>query len=262
MISGPDHPGGFQTVTDSVSSKSSEYLVSVVIPTLNEGQNLSHVLSRLPKVVDEVIIIDGHSKDNTVEIAKKVCPTAKVFFQEKSGKGDALRSAFNFVQGDIIVQMDADGSMDPQEIEKYAKVVSEGYDVVKGSRHLLGGGSTDFSAQRSFGNKMFVRLVNLLFSAKYTDLCYGYIAFRKAALDRLKGSLESRGFQIETEICIKAKKLGLRVAEVPSFETKRANGSSHLSLARDGFRILRMILVEFLKSRGHGQVHRFFAPCV
>jgi len=92
-------------------------------------------------------------------------------------------------------------------------------------------------------------LVNLLFSTEYTDLCYGFMAFRKDALDRLNDTLRCRGFQIETEMCIKAKKLGLRVTEVPSFERKRAHGSSRLCLIRDGFRILSIILTEFLKNR-------------
>jgi len=222
--------------------------VSVVIPTLNEAQNLPDVLFRLPKVVNEVIIVDGYSEDDTVEVAMKVLPTAKVILQKRNGKGDALRSAFKHANGDIIVQIDADGSMDPLEIEKFVGVASEGYDVVKGSRYLFGGGSIDLSAKRSFGNRMFVKLVNLLFSAKYTDLCYGYIAFRKDALDRLNDTLKCNGFQIETEMCIKARKLGLRVKEVPSFEGKRAHGSSRLCLIRDGFRILLMILTEFLKT--------------
>jgi glycosyltransferase involved in cell wall biosynthesis len=224
------------------------YAVSVVIPTLNEAQNLPDVLPRLPKVVDEVIIVDGHSEDDTVEVATKVLPTARVILQKRNGKGDALRSAFKHANGDIIVQMDADGSMDPLEIEKFVVLASEGYDVVKGSRYLVGGGSTDLSAKRSFGNRMFVKLVNLLFSTKYTDLCYGYMAFRKNALDRLNDALKCNGFQIETEMCIKAKKLGLRVTEIPSFEGKRAHGSSRLRLIQDGFRILSMILTEFLKT--------------
>jgi len=222
--------------------------VSVIIPTLNEAQSVPDVLLRLPTVVDEVIIVDGYSEDDTVEVAMKVLPTAKVILQKRNGKGDALRSAFKHANGDIIVQMDADGSMDPLEIEKFVAVASEGYDVVKGSRYLFGGGSTDLSVKRSFGNRMFVKLVNLLFSAKYTDLCYGYMAFRKEALDRLNDTLRCNGFQIETEMCIKARKLGLRVTEVPSFEGKRAHGSSRLCLIRDGFRILLMILTEFLKT--------------
>lgn len=248
VTNGSQYANNSQTAANPNLWQSFQYSVSVVIPTLNEAENLPGVLSRIPKIVDEIVIVDGHSQDDTVEIAKKVCPTAKVIFQTNKGKGDALRSAFACVQSDIIVQMDADGSMDPAEIEKFAMAVNEGYDVVKGSRYLFGGGSTDLSPQRSFGNRMFVMLVNLLFSARFTDLCYGYMAFRKHALNRLKGSLECNGFQIETELCIKAKKLGLRISEVPSFEGGRAHGSSNLNW-RDAFRILQMIVTEFLKSR-------------
>lgn len=249
MISGPYKVDDSSVDGYSTSWQPTRYTVSVVVPTLNEAENLPGVLSRIPNIVDEVVVVDGHSQDDTVEIAQKVCPTAKIVYQRNRGKGDALRCGFAYAQGDIIVQIDADGSMDPGEIEKFATTVNEGYDVVKGSRYLFGGGSTDFSPQRSFGNRMFVMLVNLLFSARFTDLCYGYMAFRKVALDRLKGSLEGNGFQIEAELCIKAKKLGLRIAEVPSFEGKRVNGNSRLNIVRDGFRILQMIIVEFLRSR-------------
>jgi glycosyltransferase involved in cell wall biosynthesis len=249
LISSSHKVNDFDVDDYSTSWQPTQYTVSVVVPTLNEAENLPGVLSRIPDFVDEVVVVDGQSQDDTVEIAQKVCPTAKIVFQRNRGKGDALRCGFACAQGDIIVQIDADGSMDPAEIEKFATTVNEGYDIVKGSRYLFGGGSTDFTPQRSFGNRMFVMLVNLLFSAKYTDLCYGYMAFRRDALKRLAGSLESDGFQIETEICIKAKKIGLRIAEVPSFEGERVNGNSRLSVLRDGFRILRMIIVEFLRSR-------------
>lgn len=248
MINGSRYLNDSESMSDIDSWESNQHAVSVVIPTLNEAQNLPDVLSRMPRVVDEIVVVDGHSEDDTVEIAQKVCPAARVILQRNRGKGDALRSGFACAQGDIVVQIDADGSMDPTEIEKFATAINEGYDVVKGSRYLFGGGSTDLSPQRSLGNRIFVRLVNMLFSTKYTDLCYGYMAFRKKALNRLIGSLECNGFQIETELCIKAKKLGLRVAEVPSFEGERTHGSSNLNW-RDAFRILHMIVTEFLKSR-------------
>lgn len=222
--------------------------ISLIIPTLNESQSVPDTLSRIPKVVDEVIIVDAYSKDNTVELARKILPTAKIMYQKRHGKGDALRHGFELAKGEIVVQMDADGSMDPIEIEKFVKVLSKGYDVVKGSRYLPGGGSTDLSTKRSFGNVMFVKLVNLLFSSRYTDLCYGYMGFKKEALKRLRKRLKADGFEVETEICIKARKLGLKVAEVPSFEGKRIHGTSHLHFVRDGLHIFLLIVLEFLKT--------------
>lgn len=91
-------------------------------------------------------------------------------------------------------------------------------------------------------------LVNLLWKAKYTDLCYGYAAFRKDSLRKLYPHLKSRNFEIETEIFIKAKKLGLRVKEVPSIELRRRFGKSNLKAFRDGFKILQVIVHESLKA--------------
>jgi hypothetical protein len=106
------------------------------------------------------------------------------------------------------------------------------------------GGSFDISFPRRIGNLFFVLLVNLLWSTKYTDICYGFVAFKKDALKRLAPSLRSDDFEIETEICIKAKKLGLSVLEVPSVELSRKSGSSNLNTIRDGVRILKTIMQE------------------
>jgi len=221
--------------------------VSVVIPTLNEAKNLPDVLYRLPNVVDEVIIVDGHSKDNTVEIAKEVLPNVKVILQKKSGKGDALRCAFDYVQGDIIIQIDADGSMSPEEVPSFVEALHNGADVVKGSRFMVGGETYDMTTLRRVGNALMTMVVNILCSTKYTDLCYGFAAFKKKALQKLTPILESNNFEIETEIFIKAKKLGLNVVEVPSIEHRRKNGESKLNSFIDGFKILKTIVIASLQ---------------
>jgi len=92
---------------------------------------------------------------------------------------------------------------------------------------------------RKIGNKTFVILVNLFFGTNYTDLCYGYRSFRRDAFKKLK--LKEDKFGIETEISIKAAKLGLKVMEVPSFEKKRNAGTGKLRAFRDGYAILKTI---------------------
>jgi glycosyltransferase involved in cell wall biosynthesis len=220
--------------------------VSIVIPTLNEAKNLPHVLSRLPNFVEEVIIVDGHSEDDTVKIAKNLLPNVRVIFQKNSGKGDALRCAFNHVQGEVIVQMDADGSMAPEEVPRFVEALRKGADVVKGSRFIAGGDSYDMTTLRRVGNALMTAVVNILYSSEYTDLCYGFAAFNKQAIQKLIPILESDNFEIETEIFIKAKKLGLSVVEVPSIEFKRKSGKSNLNSFVDGYRILKTILASAL----------------
>ncbi|MBN2075012.1 MAG: glycosyltransferase [Dehalococcoidales bacterium] len=216
--------------------------LTVIIPTFNEEHNIGVVLSGLPDMVDEVLIVDGNSRDNTVDRVRELLPDARIIYQPGKGKGDALRHGFNNAQGDIIVTIDADGSMDPAEISSFVEAILQGYDYVKGSRFLHYGGTTDMVWYRKLANKVFVILVNILYGGHYTDLCYGYNALHKRVLDKV--TYESDGFEIETEMHIKAKKQNLLIAEVPSFEDKRVHGDGKLKTFSDGWRILKTILRE------------------
>jgi glycosyltransferase involved in cell wall biosynthesis len=238
--------------------------VSLVIPTLNEGRNIGFVLEHVPDRVDEIIIVDGHSTDDTVAAARAVRPDVVIVQQVGAGKGSALRAGFAAASGDIIVMMDADGSMDPAEILSYVYAIEAGYEFVKGSRAIKGGGSEDLTMVRRFGNFALTTAVNMLFLVPFSDLCYGFVAFRKDRLDDL--ALMSRGFEFETEIAIRAIKVGLRIAEVPSNESNRRFGTSNLNAFRDGKRVLRTIIRERLVSRPRPVVDCFrpedFAPNV
>ena len=217
---------------------------SVIIPTLNEEKNVPIVLKDLKKMkcVKEIIIVDGHSKDKTVKIAKRF--GCKVIYDDK-GKGSALREGMKIAKGDIVILMDADCSMIPKEILLLKAGIEAGYDVCMGSRFIQGGGTEDMPLFRKLGNKFFVTLVNLFWGMKYSDLCYGYRAFRKSVIKKL--GLKRDGFGIETEISIKAAKLGLKVLEVPSFEKARKYGKGKLRSFGDGLNILKTILNELLK---------------
>lgn len=213
--------------------------VSVVIPAKNEAKNLPHVLPRIPAWVHEVILVDAPSTDGTVEVARQLWPGIRVVQQEGRGKGSALRSGFAAATGDIIVMLDADGSMDPGEIPAYVGQLLAGADFVKGSRFAQGGGTADMTTLRRAGNWGLTQVVRGLFGGRFSDLCYGYSAFWSRVLPQL--GLTSNGFEIETEMNVRALQVGLRVAEVPSFEAERIHGASNLRTFPDGWRVLKTL---------------------
>jgi glycosyltransferase involved in cell wall biosynthesis len=221
--------------------------VSLVVPAVNEAPNIPWVFERIPDLVDEIILVDGYSQDDTIGAALRVRPDTRVVLQRSRGKGSALRTGFAAATGDYIVMIDADGSMDPAEIELFVTVLDHGYDFVKGSRHLPGGGSDDLTALRNLGNYALKKSVNMMFFVPFTDLCYGYAAFRRSCLESL--ALTAHGFEIETEMAIRAVKSNLKIAEVPSHEAERRHGLSNLSALRDGQRVLRTLVRERLSRR-------------
>jgi hypothetical protein len=221
--------------------------VSVVIPTLNEARNLPLVLPHIPLDVHEVILVDGASVDDTIEVARSLLPSIRIVIETERGKGAALCAGFRAAEGDIIVMLDADGSTDPTEIPLFVEALLGGADFAKGSRFRGEGGSSDISRFRALGNWGFVMLVRLLFGGRYTDLCYGYNAFWASVLPVL--ALDGSGFEIETMMNVRALREGLRVAEVPSFERSRIHGQSNLRAFPDGLRILRTIIRERLSRR-------------
>ncbi|WP_082406355.1 glycosyltransferase family 2 protein [Microbacterium sp. No. 7] len=222
--------------------------VTVVVPAFNEARNLELVLPALD-LADEIIVVDGHSTDDTVQTVQRVAPHARLIQQTRAGKGNALACGFAAARCDVIVAFDADGSADPAEIAVLVGALTAGADFVKGSRVLVGGGSADLTRVRSLGNRGLTLAVNALFGTRYSDLCYGYNAFWRDILPSLglpdvHGD-EARwgdGFEIETLLNCRVAKL--RVAEVPSYEHSRAHGASNLHAVRDGLRVLRTIFAE------------------
>lgn len=216
--------------------------VTAVIPTLNEAENLPHVFGQLPSGVNELIVVDGHSTDHTLQVTRNLRPDARIVLQDRRGKGNALACGFAAARGDIIVMVDADGSTDPGEIPSFIAPLINGADFVKGSRYMAGGGSTDITHVRSAGNRVLGLSVNLLFGTSYTDLCYGYNAFWRRCLPHLH--VDCDGFEVETVLNVRAAKAGLKVVEVPSYEHDRIHGLSNLNAWRDGKRVLAAILRE------------------
>jgi glycosyltransferase involved in cell wall biosynthesis len=222
--------------------------VSVVIPAKDEAPNIGWVLRRLPPSVDQVVLVDGASMDGTIAVARSVRSDVVIVRDERSGKGCALRAGVLAASGEYVVMLDADGSMDPQEIDRFLEQLDAGYDLVKGSRFLPTGGTADMTPLRDLGNKGLLAVSNLLFRRRHTDLCYGFAAFRRSAFHKLE--LTASGFEIEAQVFLRASRLGLRITEVPSFEAPRRFGNSNLNTFRDGWRVLRTILGERLRRVG------------
>ncbi|MEV0369634.1 glycosyltransferase family 2 protein [Streptomyces sp. NPDC050636] len=216
--------------------------VSVVIPAMNEAENLPYVFKTLPDWIHEVVLVDGNSTDDTVRTARGLWPGITVVQQRGKGKGDALISGFAACTGDIIVMIDADGSADGHEIVSYVSALVAGADFAKGSRFANGGGTDDMTPVRKLGNRVLTAVVNAKFGARYTDLCYGYNAFWRRCLDHI--ALDCAGFEVETLMNIRVVKAGLRVQEIPSHEYLRIHGVSNLRAVRDGLRVLKVILRE------------------
>lgn len=241
--------------------------VSIVMPTLDERENLPYVISRIPQWVHELVIVDGQSQDGTVQVAKELWPNNHIVTEERGrrnysssfdrqrkgtilrlvsqrrkGKGEALRCGFQAATGEIVVIMDADGSNDPREITSLVGALLSGADVAKGSRFLQGGGTADMPFYRRVGNWGFVMMVRLFFGCRFSDLNYGFLALWRNLVPELE--LDGDGFEIETMINVRALKLGAKIAEVPSFEDKRIFGESRLKTFPDGWRVLKTILRE------------------
>lgn len=217
---------------------------------------MSHVFKALPSDIHEIIVVDGHSVDDTLAVVRELKPEARILTQTRRGKGNALACGCMAATGDIIALVDADGSNDPTEIPDFVSVLLAGADFAKGTRFAKGGGSADITRLRRLGNRFLTGIVNRLYDVRYTDLCYGFNVFWRKHLSvvGLDGSSVQPaddlrqywgdGFEIETLVNIRIAAAHLAVVEVPSFEHPRIYGVSNLNAVSDGLRVLRTILYE------------------
>ncbi|WP_037366123.1 glycosyltransferase family 2 protein [Amycolatopsis orientalis] len=231
--------------------------ISIVIPARNEARNLEVVLPELPEGA-EIVLVDGHSVDGTVEVVRRLRPSAVTISQTRTGKGNALACGFEAASGDVIVMFDADGSADPAEIPAFVETLTRGADFAKGTRYREPGGSDDITVLRRLGNAALNRLANTLYDTAFSDLCYGYNAFWRDIVPQLElppahaRSGRKRwgdGFEIETVLSCRVVAAGLKAVEVPSFERQRLFGETNLRTFSDGARVLRTIFAEYRRYR-------------
>ena len=221
--------------------------VTVVVPALNEAENLPYVMPQIPDWVDEIILVDGRSSDGTVELACDLRRNARIVVQHGRGKGAAIRSGFAAATGDIVVLIDADGSMDPREMPGFVGALLAGADFAKGSRFLQGGGTVDMPWIRRVANKGLTMLANVIAGTHYTDITYGYNATWRAHAHDLGLDIDDWANEIITNL--RAARNGLRVVEVASFEHERIAGQAKLAAFSAGWTILKAMLREMFRRR-------------
>ncbi len=200
--------------------------ITVVVPTRDEEGLVGEIVDAVRPYADEVLVIDGHSRDRTRAIAAE--HQARVILDRGRGKGDALRRAFDEAAGDIIVFIDADGSHEPKDIPAMvAPIIAGQADMVVGSRGK--GGSDELHGTleqliRYVGSQIIMLAINYRWNVRLTDSQNGFRAIRKDVGKKL--GLTSNLTTIEQEMMMKALKQGYRVSEIASHEYERKWGAS------------------------------------
>ncbi|MFE1905774.1 glycosyltransferase family 2 protein [Streptomyces gardneri] len=244
-MSSDAHP--LRRSTDRVPDSPTVSLVLTVRPDGQDpGDALGLLLGQVPQDVRDVVLIGptraGPARDGM---------TVRTLGVWDFTRGDIPHAGLRAATGDLIVLMDADGSMSPHEIPHYLHYLESGFDFVKGSRFIAGGSVADYPLGRRLGHRALLRVARRLYGQQLTDLWYGFCAFRRGFVDLL--DLREDGVELGAELVTHALHYGLRVAEVPSRELPRRRGPSHPRTVRDGARILGTLLDE----RPHNALSRF-----
>ncbi|WP_412751832.1 glycosyltransferase family 2 protein [Krasilnikovia sp. M28-CT-15] len=208
-----------------------------MIPVLNEEENLPLVLEGLPPV-DEVVVVDGGSIDDTVAVAREVRPDAVLVRQTRTGKGNALACGLAAASGDIVVTLNGDGSADPGELPRFVDAVLSGAQVAHGSRYRHGGAQLSGPRLERLADRLLCALVNAVFGTRFTDLGYGYNAYRRDVLPMLDlpatvrpgsrrgGRPWGDGPEIGPLLTLRTGTARLRIVEVASIGYPRIHGPS------------------------------------
>jgi len=226
--------------------------VSLVILNKNDATGLKVVYPRIPlSCVDEVLVIDGQSVDDSVQYCR--ARGLRVIVQEKLGRGEAFRIAAREIRGDYVIFLSSDGNEAPEDIPQFIRLLDEGNDLVIASRLAQGGKNKDdgrFFPLRKWMLQLFTLVINLRWQGHITDVWNGYRAFKTEKLRRLPSTTD--GHIIELEQSIHALQLGYRIAEFPTDEGDRVQGNTRNPLVKTGMGLINITLKEMFTFRVMG----------
>lgn len=241
--------------------------IAVVIPCYNEELTIADVVlqfrDQLPEA--DIYVFDNNSTDKTVERAREA--GALIYRERRQGKGYVVQSMFSRVDADVFVMVDGDGTYPPSDVRRIIEpVLEDDADMVVGSR-LDHESLSQFRFLNRLGNKLFLWVLNLIFKVRLRDILSGYRAFNRKFVKNIP--LFGGGFEIETELTIKALERGYRIVEMPVDLGQRPEGShSKIKLLRDGWLILSTIFrlfrdykpLAFFGSVGMAMIAAAFIP--
>ena len=215
----------------------------VFVLTLDEIDGISAIMPQVKKEwADKIILVDGGSKDGTIEKAKEL--GFDVIHQKNKGEGNACRVGTDATESDFVMFFSPDGNDVPTDIPKLIQKTKEGFDVVHISRFGKQSISEDANWLERFGNNMFTFLVNSFFGGTYTDALNGFRIIKRKLWDELK--TDAQFLNIEQQTCIRLAKRKIPIYEIEGMEPKRIGGERKMRPLTTGAQLSYQIIKEFI----------------
>ena len=217
--------------------------LSLIIPAKNESDSLPIVLEELKKFDCKIIVILESSDVKTINSIKDF--NCELIYQSDRGYGNALIDGINNVKTEYLCIFNADGSFDPNDLNRMLTICKNDLDFVFASRYLKNAGSDDDTFLTVIGNLIFTLIGKIFFSLKLSDILYTFLLGKTSSFKKL--DLKSNDFCLCVEMPIKAKRLKMKYSDTPSFERKRIAGEKKVNEFRDGFKILFYMIKSFFR---------------
>jgi len=217
--------------------------LTLIIPAKNEKDSLPEVLKEIKNLECKKLVILESTDFETINAIKSF--DCELVYQSDKGYGNALIEGINNVQTEYLCIFNADGSFDPKYLDHLLNTCKKNFDIVFATRYRGDGGSDDDTILTKLGNFIFTKIGNIFFSINISDILYTFLLGKTNSLRKLQ--LTSKDFCLCVEIPIKAKRLGMNIVDLPSYERKRIAGIKKVNEFKDGFKILFYMIKSFFK---------------